>query len=227
MPQRKEIPTIGHFKCWSEGVELPELLVSICSPGRTGELRFEGAEGEKIIVINDGNIVFAKSSSEDDRLGPYLIRARKIRFEHMIDLSKFVTAEKRFGTVLVENGVVEPQELVQGVVGQVRSIVLSLFQWPEAMYAFEPKELEKETITLHIPLARLVVDGVRQVSSDHFPSQQSVRSPNRSLSGSQVSTYQFPSQQPIRLPNSSPSVPQVSSPSRGIEPSVWSVIKKN
>ena len=54
---------------------------------------------------------------------------------------------------------------MQGVVGQVRSIVLSLFQWTEAAYIFEQREPDKEDITLRIPLTKLIVDGVRQVTS--------------------------------------------------------------
>jgi len=110
-------------------------------------------------------VVFARSSSADDRLGPYLLKTGKVRFDHLMDLTKFVTPAKRFGTVLVENHVLSPKDLVQGVIGQVRSIVLSLFTWPEAEYAFEAKDLEKEAITLRNPTPKLVVDGVRQVSS--------------------------------------------------------------
>jgi hypothetical protein len=93
------------------------------------------------------------------------LRTKKIRFEHLTELSRFVTPERRFGAVLVENGVLTPHDLVQGVVGQVRSIILSLFQWTEAAYIFTEKELAKETIQLSIPLPKLIVDGVRHVSS--------------------------------------------------------------
>lgn len=165
MPARRDIPHSGSFNAWSQGFEFPNLLLAVCSAGRTGELRFMSSEAEKTIVIHKGEAVFAKSSSTDDRLGPYLLREGLIRFEHLTELSRFVSPEKRFGTVLIENGVLSPQGLVQGVVGQVRSIVLSLFKWTEAAYVFEEIELEKENITLRIPLAKLIIDGVRQVTS--------------------------------------------------------------
>lgn len=165
MSARQEMPHSGSFNAWSGDWEFPNLVLGICRTGTSGELRFMSSEAEKTLVIHNGEIVFAKSSSTDDRLGPYLLREGKIRFEHVTELSRFVTPEKRFGTVLVENRVLSPHELVQGVVGQVRSIVLSLFRWTEAAYLFEPRELEKENITLRIPLARLIVDGVRQVTS--------------------------------------------------------------
>jgi len=165
MSPRREIPSSGSFNAWSQGFEFPDLLLATCEREQSGELKFMSSEAEKTILVHEGNIVFAKSSSTDDRLGPYLLRENLIRFEHMTELSRFVSKEKRFGTVLVENGVLDPHELVQGVVGQVRSIILSLFQWTEAAYIFEQRNLDNEDITLRIPLAKLIVDGVRQVTS--------------------------------------------------------------
>lgn len=159
------IPPKGKFDCWSQGFDFSDLLLSVCATGKTGELRFQSPEAEKTVVIQSGKVVFARSSSTDDRLGPYLLRMGKVRFDHLMDLTKFVSPTKRFGAVLVENHVLSPKDLVQGVIGQVRTIVLSLFTWPTAEYAFEEKELEKETITLRIPTPKLVVDGVRQLTS--------------------------------------------------------------
>ncbi len=165
MSPHHDIPLSGRFNCWAQPYDLPDLLLKISSLKQTGELRFMSSEAEKTVVLHNGAIVFAKSSSADDRLGPHLLKAKKIRFEQMTELSRFVTPERRFGAVLVDNGVLTPHDLVQGVVGQVRSIILSLFQWTEAAYIFEEKELAKETIELSIPLPKLIVDGVREVSS--------------------------------------------------------------
>ena len=162
---RAPIPPRGKFDCWNQGFDFCDLLLSVCGSSKTGDLRFRCPEAEKTLVIQAGRVVFARSSSADDRLGPYLLRTGKVRFDHLMDLTKFVTPTKRFGTVLVENHVLSPKDLVQGVIGQVRSIVLSLFTWTEAEYAFEAKDPEKETITLRIPAPKLVADGVRQVTS--------------------------------------------------------------
>jgi len=162
---RTPVPLRGTFDCWNQSFDFCDLLLSVCASGNTGELRFRSLEAEKTVVLQSGRVVFARSSSADDRLGPYLLRAGKVRFDHLMDLTKFVSPTKRFGTVLVENHVLTPKDLVQGVIGQVRSIVLSLFTWTEAEYAFDVKELEKETITLRIPTPKLVADGVRQVTS--------------------------------------------------------------
>lgn len=160
-----QIPFHGKFDCWNQGFDFPDLLLAVCRTGKTGNLRFRSPEADKTIVVQGGRVIFARSSSVDDRLGPYLLRMKKVRFDHLMDLTRFVTPAKRFGAVLVENNVLTPKDLVQGVIGQVHSIVLSLFSWTEAEYIFEEGEPEKETITLRIPTPKLIADGVRQVSS--------------------------------------------------------------
>jgi hypothetical protein len=160
-----EIPLQGRFDCWNQGFDFPDLLFTACTTKKTGHLRFKSAEAEKVVVVQNGRVIFARSSSADDRLGPYLLRAGKIRFDHLMDLTRYVSPTRRFGAVLVENNILTPKDLVQGVIGQVRSIVLSLFHWTEAEYAFEERVLEKETITLRIPTPKLIVEGVHHVTS--------------------------------------------------------------
>jgi hypothetical protein len=164
-PSQAQIPFHGKFDCWNQGFDFPDLLLAVCRTGKTGNLRFRSPEADKTVVVQGGRVIFARSSSVDDRLGPYLLATKKVRFDHLMDLTKFVTPTKRFGAVLVENNVLTPKDLVQGVIGQVHSIVLSLFSWTEAEYIFEEGEPEKETITLRIPTPKLIADGVRQVRS--------------------------------------------------------------
>jgi hypothetical protein len=162
---RARIPLQGRLDCWNQAFDFPDLLLRVCETKKSGHLRLKTAEAEKLVVLQNGDVTFARSSSTDDRLGPFLLRTGKIRFDHLMDLARFVTPTRRFGAVLVENNVLKPKDLVQGVIGQVRSILLSLFTWPEAQYAFEEREVEKESITLRIPTPKLIVDGVRQVTS--------------------------------------------------------------
>lgn len=165
MSHKGNVPLSGMLNTWKLGIEFSDILLAVCRTGKTGILRFRGASAEKSLVIKEGRILFARSSSTDDRLGPYLLRAGKIRFDHLIDLSRHISPTKRFGTVLVENGVLKGEDLAEGVIGQIRAIVMSLFRWTEAGYGFTEQELDKETITLRIPTSKLVVDGVRQVTS--------------------------------------------------------------
>ena len=57
---------------------------------------------------------------------------------------------KRFGTVLVERGFLEPKELVRGVVDQTRDIILHAFHWTWGTYELQEGASPAEAITLDI-----------------------------------------------------------------------------
>ncbi len=166
MNRREDIPLEGELNCWTRGFDLPDLLLAVRDTGKTGLLRFENSEAEKTLFVRRGEVIFAKSSSVDDRLGEYLLQEGKLSVPDLSKLAHLVKPGVRLGTVLIENELLDPKELVQAVIGQVRSIILSLFKWTEAQYAFKAQELpSKETITLDMPTARLILDGVKRVDS--------------------------------------------------------------
>jgi len=166
MNRREDIPLEGELNCWTRGFDLPDILLVIRDTGKTGLLRFENSEAEKTLFVRGGEIIFAKSSSVDDRLGEYLLQEGKLSLPDLSKLAHLVKPGKRLGTVLVENELLDPKELVQAIIGQVRSIILSLFKWTEARYDFKVQDFpSKETITLDMPTARLILDGVKLVDS--------------------------------------------------------------
>ena len=166
MPLREYVPLEGELNCWSRDFDVPDILLAVCATGRTGLLRFASAEAEKTLFIKQGCIIFATSSSSDDRLGEYLLRIGTLSLQDLANCSTKVVPGKRLGGILVEEGLLDPQGLVRAVVGQVRSIILSLFRWAEAWYGFSEQELpSKETITLKMPTAQLIIEGVRMVDS--------------------------------------------------------------
>lgn len=166
MSRRANIPLEGEFNCWTRDFDLPDLIFAVCEAGETGLLRFVNVEAEKTLFIRDERVIFATSSSTDDRLGEYLLRMGKVRLKVLTEIGREVRPGKRLGGLLVERGVLEPKELVDAVVGHVRAMIVSLFRWTDGWYGFTPQELPtKETITLDIPTADLILAGVRQIDS--------------------------------------------------------------
>ena len=161
----------GRLSAWDGGLirsiggDLPDLLVEISRQGRTGTLFLECADGEKRLLVNEGQIIFAESSSSDDRLGEYLLRMGMLRLPDYLVLSSQVGKGKRLGALLVENGFLKVDELVPAVVGQVRRIVVRLFRLSEFGYRFVEQPLRKEAITLKMRLPELIIEGVQQVDS--------------------------------------------------------------
>ena len=166
MPPSEQIPFEGVLNCWNDEHDLPDLLLAISRAGKTGRLHFSNPEGDKTVFIRDGRIIFAESSSADDGLGQFLLRTGQLSLMDYTRVSKLVEPGKRLGAVLVEEGVLDPKELVFAVVGQVRDVILGLFRRTETWYRFKEEEPpRKEAITLDMPVAQLIVDGVQNVES--------------------------------------------------------------
>jgi len=145
----------------------PSLMYSILSHRETGVLTLTGDTAEKSVYIQTGRPVFATSSDREDRLGQVLFRAGKVTLEGLIDsLEVAIGSGKRLGTVLVENGQIEPHDLIEGVQTQIRNIVCGLFRWTRGRYRYQPGPLpSNEMITLKLNAASIILAGVRQIES--------------------------------------------------------------
>ena len=114
------------------------LLLSLYEEGWSGQVTLTSAGVGKTITVQTGKMVFASSSSTDDRLGEQLLRRGRISLQQFFDGSSAMSPGKRLGTVLVEQGALTPKDLVAGVVDQTRDIIYSLFLWTEGHYRWGP-----------------------------------------------------------------------------------------
>jgi hypothetical protein len=130
-----------------------------------GRLRLERKEGRLTLTVEDGRLVFALSSDADDRLGPRLLQRGAITLRQMEAATRAMRPGKRFGTVLVEMGVLAPKDLVRGVVDQTRDIILHAFRWTSGEYRLEDGRAAGEDITLNMSTPQLVLDGISQLDA--------------------------------------------------------------
>jgi len=145
--------------------EFPDIVQELSRQRWTGVLRLERGEERIGITVEDGHLVFASTSNTDYRLGPRLLRRGVITLRQMEDAGRAMTLGKRFGTVLVEMGYLEPKELVRGVVDQTRDIILLAFHWTSGTYRLDPGPAAGEAITLDMSTPQLILDGLSQIEA--------------------------------------------------------------
>ena len=143
----------------------PSLVYSILRRADTGVLRVQDHGVEKSLYIRDGRPIFAGSTDPEDRLGVLYLRNGKVTLAGLLSaLEKSTLQKKRLGTVLVEMALIRPEDLVEGVLEQVRRIILSLFQWTQGRYKYTPGPLPtEEVITLKLNADRTLLEGVRGI----------------------------------------------------------------
>jgi hypothetical protein len=117
------------------------------------------------ITVQEGRLVFASSSSPDDRLGELLLRRGRITLRQLTDAGKAIGKGKRLGTILVEQGILEPKELVKAVVDHTQEIIYGAFQWTEGRYRLQEGQVPAEAITLNIRTGDLIREGIHRIFS--------------------------------------------------------------
>jgi len=137
---------------------IADVLAALYRSGRTGALRVEKGVFLKTLYVQDGQVAYASSNAQSDRLGEVLVRHGLLTPEQLEDAMKRLQPDVSLGKVLVQLGYLSPKELVQGAHLQVAAVVDSLFQWTEGTYHFMEGPLPKQVVNLHIPLPALVLE---------------------------------------------------------------------
>lgn len=178
-----------------DATSLPNLIFTATATRETGVLLLRRGQVEKSIYIKDGRIIFAASNDRDDRLGQVLLRAGKVDLEPLLAATEAsVQARKRLGTVLVESGALQPEDLVWGVIAQVEEIILSVFEWTSGSYQLHLGDLPtKEVITLNVNTADILLRGIRRIRS-WYRIQEAIGSPDsvyRQAPGVELSAFRM------------------------------------
>ncbi len=144
-------------------LDIADLVQDLYEHGFTGKLTLMRRGNERRLWMQAGNIVFASSTDRDDRLGELLLCQGRLSLRQFRLASSAVGPGKRLGTVLVEQGVLTPKELVRAVVEHTREIVCSVLQWTDGQYELMPGMDTAETITLKMSTPDLILEGLRRV----------------------------------------------------------------
>jgi hypothetical protein len=147
--------------------DITEVFQDLSQRGWSGQLRLEQAGSRIGVTVEEGRLVFASSSNTDHRLGPLLLRRGVISLRQMEDAVRRLAPGKRFGTILVERGFLEPKDLVKGVVDQTRAIILHAFEWDSGDYHLEEGAAPAESITLNISTPQLILEGISRIEGWH------------------------------------------------------------
>lgn len=123
---------------YCESDMLVGLLFGIVRKRFTGVLNILVNYNTKSLYFDHGELVFAKSSLIDDRLGEVMYREGQITLEKMAGSAVEVTRERKFGQVLLESGEYNSTDLWDFLKLQVKEIFQSLFLSDGVYYSLSP-----------------------------------------------------------------------------------------
>lgn len=131
----------------------------------SGTLTCSAQGSVKSVHVKTGQIIFATSQDEKDRLGEILVRTGKITRPQLVkalEAHRKSAGLKKIGAVFVEQGLVTPKDLFQGLKFQVRSIIHDLFLLAEGTYRFD-ESMPPGVIPLQIDMEELLREVLEQM----------------------------------------------------------------
>ena len=151
-----------------EGIGVADLLSIVNMARRTGVLVLVSGKSCKSVYFRQGEIVFASSNLEEDKLGNFLYRTGKISKEHLDEAIRTLSTNKRFGSILLEQKAISPKDLWWGVRYQIEEIIYSVFQVQKGFFFFIEGDLtEEDLVRVPFNTQKLLMEGVRRM--DEWP----------------------------------------------------------
>ena len=119
-----------------------DLLQWLEATRKSGVAEFRGSSGWKKIFFREGQILFASSSLDRERLGRFLIRNGRLTEE---DLAACLEENERTGVkltqILEERGLVTHRVLYEEVARLIHEILRDLLLWPAGTFVFQDGSL--------------------------------------------------------------------------------------
>lgn len=120
---------------------LAGLLQMLSMKRRSGKLTLATRDAHGLVLLQDGNIIYAASNSAREAFGNILIRHGLIddgTLMKALEQQHVSGQEKRLGTILVEIGAISQEDLENVLREQTVGIVRELLGWHEGFFTFEP-----------------------------------------------------------------------------------------
>ncbi len=145
------------------GQGVPILLHELYGKKATGLLHLQRGEAKKIIYIKDGYPIFARSNVLSECLGRMLVSEgvmTQLDCDASVERSK--ESGRLQGTVLIEMGLLTPQDLHEALLRQVTEKLLSTFKWRDGTSQFVAgKDFKKTVTSIKLSPASLILDGIK------------------------------------------------------------------
>ncbi len=141
----------------------PELLRDLYTLQLTGLLHLNQAERKKAIYFKSGYPIFVRSNLVRECLGN-ILAIKDLISEQECEESLQIVREtgKMQGEVLVEMGLLKPEQLPEVLRVQATEKLLEIFTWQRGTFHFSPAVSFKQSVT-HIDLspANIILQGIR------------------------------------------------------------------
>jgi len=149
-------------------VGLNQLLNLIYLAHKTGALtvQHDGERGKARLYFKEGRLIHSTVDGQDARLTDIMVKVGKLTPDQAkaVRARSRVDTDKELGLLMIQNGMLNQTDIVQGVKNYLLETVYQLFTWNTGEFRFEANELPpEERITVAVNLDHLIIEGSRRV----------------------------------------------------------------
>jgi len=137
-----------------------KLLLAMDEENQTGILYFRKNEILKVFYLNEGKISWAISSDEEDKIEHILLAKKLIDPDALAPFLAGNKISETFGKILVENGLISLETLINASRDQLMHIAISVLFWNSGNYQLESESPPTRLISLELEIAPLVYNYI-------------------------------------------------------------------
>jgi tetratricopeptide (TPR) repeat protein len=146
---------------------VPLMLKKILKDKSSGELIVAGKNFTKSLFFSEGDLIFAKTNSIEERLGEILFKIGKINRDQFLSINELITNQnERIGKILVQQQILNQRDLFFALIYQLRTIATSTFSLVSGEWNFVNNAPEvPEDSKLKIQLAGVITEGTNKLGN--------------------------------------------------------------
>lgn len=147
-----------------EDTSLPSLLQVLSQGHKSGRLSLARGADRAVILLREGKLIYAASSSVRETLGNILVCEKLITEAQLLSGLERQHASResvRLGSVLLETGAISPEDLRSVLEEQTMKVLRELIQWPEGFFKFDGQSVLDEGLQSFDLDGFLVDEGLR------------------------------------------------------------------
>jgi len=145
-----------------------DLLQWIETTRKSGIVECRAGTEWKKIFFQEGQIIFASSARDSEKLGRHLIRRKRIRESDLADcLQENRKTGKKLTQILEGRGLISHDDLYGEVTLLIKEILFDLFLWEEGLFQFRDRELPDSLISpLALKTGQVLFEVLNRIDED-------------------------------------------------------------
>ncbi|MFN3412440.1 MAG: DUF4388 domain-containing protein [Thermoanaerobaculum sp.] len=142
----------------------PEVIQLVARMEGTGVLRVRRGHVEKAVYFRRGTICSSSSNDPREFLGQYLLRMGLVDEERLFQALLKQEQEKRpLGAILIEQGLLAPDDLEKVLRQKAEETIYDLFLWEQGEFVFHEEPIpENLPVQLNLDVMGVLLEGARR-----------------------------------------------------------------